>query len=532
MKNMNNKNDMFMQFGSMMATIMFLRALYNQYLPYQWRESINSFFLRYTERFAKVFSPYLKITFEEFTGERFSRSKMYTTIETYLSESTSRKARSLKANFVKDGNSLVLGLGDNQEVTDEFQGVKVWWNSHKKVSRSQTITFYPGADDKRYYRLTFHNRHRDLITESYLQHVIDEGKAIAIRKRQRRLFTNIKESGGGYYSRGTLWTHVEFKHPATFNTLAMEKTKKQTIIDDLLRFTIAKDYYLKIGKPWKRGYQLYGPPGTGKSTLIAAMANLLEYDIYDLELTAVKDNTELRRLLIETSSKSIIVIEDIDCSLELTGQRVSKKKAKEGGGDEEKEDEKKAIKKKLKEESESKKSEVTLSGLLNFIDGIWSACGEERLIIFTTNYIEKLDPALIRRGRMDMHIELSYCCYEAFKLLAKNYLDTEDHPLFERIKILLEEIKMTPADVAENLMPKSLDLDVEVSLENLIIALEKVKEDEKLKAREEEKEKEKLKVQKEEDEKKEKKEENEVEKEENEKEGKQSPSKDEEKKKG
>ena len=51
------------------------------------------------------------------------------------------------------------------------------------------------------------------------------------------------------------------------------------------------------------------------------------------------------------------------------------------------------------EEESSKSSKVTLSGLLNFIDGIWSACGGERIIVFTTNYVEKLDPALIRRER-------------------------------------------------------------------------------------------------------------------------------------
>ncbi|KAJ0704928.1 putative P-loop containing nucleoside triphosphate hydrolase [Helianthus annuus] len=38
---------------------------------------------------------------------------------------------------------------------------------------------------------------------------------------------------------------------------------------------------------------------------------------------------------------------------------------------------------------------VTLSGFLNFIDGLWSSCGDERIIIFTTNRKEKLDPALI-----------------------------------------------------------------------------------------------------------------------------------------
>jgi hypothetical protein len=115
--------------------------------------------------------------------------------------------------------------------------------------------------------------------------------------------------------------------------------------------------------------------------MIAAMANLLNYDVYDLELTAVKDNTELKRLLIETTTKSIIIIEDIDCSLDLTGQR--KKKTEKSADDDQNETLIKEIaKKEAKEEGSG--SKVTLSGLLNFIDGLWSACGGERLIVFTT----------------------------------------------------------------------------------------------------------------------------------------------------
>ncbi|KAI8029261.1 AAA-ATPase [Camellia lanceoleosa] len=56
------------------------------------------------------------------------------------------------------------------------------------------------------------------------------------------------------------------------------------------------------------GYLLYGPPGTSKLTMIAAIANFLNYDVYDLELTAVKNNTDLRKLLIETPCMLIIVI--------------------------------------------------------------------------------------------------------------------------------------------------------------------------------------------------------------------------------
>lgn len=84
--------------------------------------------------------------------------------------------------------------------------------------------------------------------------------------------------------------------------------KKKEIMDDLLTFSKAKEYHARIGKAWKHGYLLYGPPGTSKLTMIAAIANFLNYDVYDLELTAVKNNSDLRKLLIETPSMLIIVI--------------------------------------------------------------------------------------------------------------------------------------------------------------------------------------------------------------------------------
>ncbi|GLU11166.1 hypothetical protein SLE2022_279280 [Rubroshorea leprosula] len=109
----------------------------------------------------------------------------------------------------------------------------------------------------------------------------------------------------------------------------MEQGKKSEIVEDLITFSKAGEFYARIGRAWKRCYLLYGPPGTGESTMIAAMANRLRYDIYDLELAAVRDNTKLRKLLIEASSKSVIVIEDIDCSLDLTLQRRKKTEKEE-----------------------------------------------------------------------------------------------------------------------------------------------------------------------------------------------------------
>lgn len=445
--------------GSAVVTFIFFWDMFRRYCPPELRRYLE----KCTARLSGFLNPYIQISIHEYTGSHLRPHEAYSIVDAYLSLN-STDAKRLKAEMTKENdNKLMLSMDEYEKTTDEFNGVQVKWISGKVTPppRGGGVSYYP-EPDRRYYKLKFHKCYKKMMTEAYLEHVIKRGREIQARNRQRKLYTN------GHSK--SYWSHIVFEHPAKFTTLAMEPEKKEEIVDDLLTFTKSKDYYARIGKAWKRGYLLYGPPGTGKSTMIAAMANLLDYDVYDLELTSVKDNTELRKLLTETTTKSIIVIEDIDCSLDLTGQR--KKKEEKPAADEKPEKAEKRSSRKEKEESGSK---VTLSGLLNFIDGLWSACAGERLIVFTTNYVDKLDPALTRRGRMDKHIELSYCKYEGFKVLVKNYLELEEHPLFQPIKELIQEVEITPADVAENLMPKSAKESPEQCLRNLICILEETK---------------------------------------------------------
>jgi chaperone BCS1 len=119
-------------------------------------------------------------------------------------------------------------------------------------------------------------------------------------------------------------------------------------------------------------------------------------------------------------------------------------------------------------------AQVTLSGLLNFIDGLWSTSGEERIIIFTTNYKERLDPALLRPGRMDMHIHMGYCTSEAFRILTNNYHAIDSHTRYPEIEELIKEVTVTPAEVAEVLMRND---DTDAALDDLVELLNSKKKD-------------------------------------------------------
>lgn len=141
----------------------------------------------------------------------------------------------------------------------------------------------------------------------------------------------------------------------------------------------------------------------------------------------------------------MIVIEDIDCSVCLSHPRSRRSASSYNEPASSESPEQGRI--------EGDGGRITLSGLLNFTDGLWSCCGNERILIFTTNHIEKLDDALLRPGRMDLHIHMSYCTYAAFKTLVLNYLMLESHYVFPKVeKLLRSGVKVTPAQVSEVLI--------------------------------------------------------------------------------
>lgn len=181
---------------------------------------------------------------------------------------------------------------------------------------------------------------------------------------------------------------------------------------------------LKSNQLKKLGLLLYGEPGTGKTSLIKAIANFTKMHIIDVKLSTIKNDKTLENIFLNNkisssdgylncgeelytnnfinNSNRIYVFEDIDAECEIVEKRTIN--ALPEMPITSTENEYKKIKDLLKSSRIDDDGKLTLSGLLNVLDGIIELNGS--IIIMTTNHIEKLDPAIIRHGRVNARIHL------------------------------------------------------------------------------------------------------------------------------
>ncbi|KAM3341777.1 protein HYPER-SENSITIVITY-RELATED 4 [Capsicum galapagoense] len=410
---------------SLTASAILFKSIANDLVPQQ----IQLFFSSRFQKLSNRFSSQLIVVVEECEG--LTTNHMFDAVNVYLGAKVNGSTQRIKVNKPDKDEDLEVTVDRYQEVTDSYENVKFTWIMKSRGIKQSEKSTNPKTE-LRYFELNFHKKQKEMALKSYLPYLLRRAKEIKEDKRVVRLHT-VDYNGTDY------WSSVVLNHPATFDTMAMEPEMKKELIEDLDMFVSRKDYYRRVGKAWKRGYLFYGPPGTGKSSLVAAMANYLKFDVYDLDLREVQCNSDLRRLLIGSANRSLLVIEDIDCNVGLKNRE--------------------------NENDTTEDDKITLSGLLNFIDGLWSSCGDERIIVFTTNHKDRLDPALLRPGRMDVHIEMSYCTFSGFRVLASNYLKVDEHRLFKAIEDLFRRVKVTPAEVAGELMKSN---NANVALEGLV----------------------------------------------------------------
>lgn len=203
------------------------------------------------------------------------------------------------------------------------------------------------------------------------------------------------------------WQRCLARASRPFSTVILNEKVKQDLIDDVQDYLnpATRRWYSNRGIPYRRGYLLYGPPGTGKSSLSLALAGFFKMRIYIVSLSSVTSNEEnLSTLFAELPRRCVVLLEDIDTA-GLTHTREDNKPAESSNDDKDDDMVPGQITKGTgpTNNNNNNNGRLSLSGLLNILDGV--ASQEGRVLIMTTNHVDKLDKALIRPGRVDMIVK-------------------------------------------------------------------------------------------------------------------------------
>ncbi|RWS01791.1 mitochondrial chaperone BCS1-like protein [Dinothrombium tinctorium] len=211
--------------------------------------------------------------------------------------------------------------------------------------------------------------------------------------------TLIYSAGKGYWSR--------IGNPRRLRPLSsvfLRGDVAKRIMNDLTEFSKSEDWYIERGIQYRRGYLLYGPPGCGKSSFVKAIAGELGKNICIVPLSSPNLSDEkLNELFNSTPENSIILLEDIDAAFK---------------------------------ERRSAETDITFSGFLNALDGVAST--EQRIIFMTTNFIDRLEPALIRPGRVDVQQLIDYPSDEQVEAMFKHFYPECDESLVKQFCEVVE----------------------------------------------------------------------------------------------
>jgi mitochondrial chaperone BCS1 len=263
-----------------------------------------------------------------------------------------------------------------------------------------------------------------------LQHFVDDVVRCHTKRQgvQSYLYT---------YNEG--WSYVEGYSPRVLDSVVLEPGEKEHLLQDVAQFRRSRQRYQRLGVPYHRGYLFYGPPGTGKTSLVSALAAHFGLSIYTVNLADFNDRS-LMSAVNQVPRQSVLLFEDIDC------MRGSQSRGTDSGGGQN------ISAMPGVKENVSTQNGITLSGLLNVLDGFHAPTGV--LFVMTTNHVDKLDLALLRPGRID------------YKLYLGNASDYQKVELYRRFFPVATEVE------AWEFVEASRSAETMAEFQGLLLALE------------------------------------------------------------
>jgi chaperone BCS1 len=184
------------------------------------------------------------------------------------------------------------------------------------------------------------------------------------------------------------WTNHGVLHGKNIDNLILDC--KDELIKDVEDFINEEKWYNLRNIAYKRGYLLKGKPGNGKSALCQALALHTKRNIYYLSINDIDKDANLIYSFQNMEVNSILVIEDVDACYS---------------------------------DRDAVKTNVSFSTLLNCLDGVYSKYNI--ITIMTTNHADKLDPALIRAGRIDIQFSIDNPSKSSVQKYINNFFDSK-----------------------------------------------------------------------------------------------------------
>lgn len=250
------------------------------------------------------------------------------------------------------------------------------------------------------------------------------------------------------------WTPLRNTNTRTLSTTVLKEQDMQRLKNYLATFADPQEkaWFKSVGRSQKLTFMLYGKPGCGKTTLEKAISAEFKRDIYYLNLSNISTNEQLINVFEKIPNQNaVVVIEEIDVASPVVLKRelqdayraeaLERQKAKSANPSLETDHMHPG-----QQQGDQNGTKLNQEGFLNAFDGHLDNDG--RIMIITTNCLEKLDAAITRPGRVDCILQLTECdlfqICELYKLYYGKNVCTEEH--LEAIAAIYNELQTKMAD--------------------------------------------------------------------------------------